>query len=159
MPNFTSDNMYDEFDNDNFQEKSNSQKIAYYNSLLSSENQLSTDTELLEEAIQFYIDQHLFEEALPFAQQLITYSPYSTEGWVYQGIIFNNTMQYSEAIESYTKALALNPYDVAIHINLGITFDNANQSENAIEQFNEVLLLDSENEEALISIMFWFISS
>ena len=111
----------------------------------------STNIEVLEEIVNYYIEHDKHEEALHFVSLLLEYIPFSSDTWQRKGTVLNNLLRHEEALECFECALRLNPVDSELILSKGYTLDTLGRFEEAIGAFDKVLEIDSSNEEALFS--------
>ncbi|HEX5315741.1 MAG TPA: tetratricopeptide repeat protein, partial [Candidatus Kapabacteria bacterium] len=107
--------------------------------------------EILEELVDYCIENAKFEEALDFALLLTERAPFNGDGWHRRGMLEAHHGDFEKAIESYEHALAMNPADSELLINYGVALDGAGRTEEALEIFERALSSNPSNDEALFN--------
>src|SRR5689334_4599386 len=146
-------------DFDNFDEESDEQRkdhsfeeeIKKLTDRLKESGGGSTNIEVLEEIVSFYLENEKYEEALHFVTLLLEYLPFSAESWQRKGFILNNLQRNQEALECFDKAISLNPVDADLIVSRGLTLDSCGRFEEAIACYDRVLEMDGSNEDALFN--------
>ena len=136
---------------------SSSESASNENALNDSSEDLQTPEprflhpEILEELVDYCIENEKFEEALDFALLLTDRAPFNGDGWHRRGMLEAHHAEFEKAILSYERALALNPTDNELLINYGVALDGAGRTEEALEIFNRTLATNPSNDEALFN--------
>ena len=151
MPTFDHDNFDDDFEGDSSPRRDRNEEIERYKELLRRGGSGLKSIEALEEIINYYFEKEKYDEALTFANQLVEFAPYSSDGWMRKGMILNNLFRYNEALQCYDQAISLNPNDSDLYINRGITLDNSNRNDEALADFEQALIFSPGDFEALMN--------
>src|SRR5688572_25056274 len=107
--------------------------------------------EILEELINYCVENDKFEEALHFAEALTEHAPFSSDAWHQRAMLEAHHLKFDEALVSYGRALSLDPIDIEILINYGITLEALGRTDESLAINERVLAIDPTNGEALFS--------
>ncbi|MCH8276615.1 MAG: tetratricopeptide repeat protein, partial [Bacteroidetes bacterium] len=103
------------------------------------------DSDTLEEIATFYFEQGRYEDSLRVVDRMLHTHPFSSDGWMRQGILLNNLGRHNEALDAYDRALELNPTDVETIVNRGITLDSIDRPGEALDAYADARKMDPNN--------------
>lgn len=113
-----------------------------------SENLPSPD--IIEDLVNYCIDNDKFIEAHEFCTLWLEYYPSSTDAWVKKGLSALNLSMFETALSSFERALHYNPNDVETLIYKADALENLDELIFAEETINLALRLDPNNDEAYL---------
>ncbi|MFA7326965.1 MAG: tetratricopeptide repeat protein [Candidatus Kapaibacterium sp.] len=113
-----------------------------------SENLPSPD--IIEDLVNYCIDNDKYVEALEFCSLWIEYYPSSNDAWVKKGMAALNLSMFETAVSSFERALHYNPNDAEILIYKADALENLDELILAEDTINTALRIDPSNDEAFL---------
>lgn len=127
------------------------EKYNFYRDMLRStkKNEFEPQIEVLEELVEYCIENEKMNDALIFIKVLINILPESAENWHRYSLILHANHRNNKALEAAERSIELNPYDAEYWLNQALILDFMLRTEEAMNSINHAISLDSSNEDII----------